>query len=30
MLKAVARVSFWGALAMALTALIGRAFGAVV
>jgi VIT1/CCC1 family predicted Fe2+/Mn2+ transporter len=24
------RVTFWGALAMAITALIGRAFGAVV
>jgi VIT1/CCC1 family predicted Fe2+/Mn2+ transporter len=29
-LKATVRVCFWGALAMALTAVIGRAFGAVV
>lgn len=29
-LKAVVRVTFWGALAMAATALVGRAFGAVV
>jgi len=29
-LSATARVSFWGALAMALTAGIGRLFGAVV
>lgn len=29
-LKAVLRVTFWGALAMAATALVGRAFGAVV
>jgi VIT1/CCC1 family predicted Fe2+/Mn2+ transporter len=30
MLRATARVTFWGALAMALTALIGRLFGTVV
>jgi len=29
-LKAVVRVTFWGALAMAATALVGRTFGAVV
>ena len=29
-LRSVLRVSFWGAFAMALTALIGKAFGAVV
>jgi VIT1/CCC1 family predicted Fe2+/Mn2+ transporter len=29
-LRATVRVSFWGALAMALTAGIGRLFGAVV
>jgi VIT1/CCC1 family predicted Fe2+/Mn2+ transporter len=29
-LRATARVTFWGALAMALTAVIGRFFGAVV
>ncbi len=28
--RAALRVTFWGALAMALTALVGRAFGAVV
>jgi VIT1/CCC1 family predicted Fe2+/Mn2+ transporter len=28
--RAALRVTFWGALAMALTALIGRFFGAVV
>jgi hypothetical protein len=30
MLKASARVTFWGALAMALTAAIGALFGTVV
>jgi len=30
MLRATARVTFWGALAMALTAGIGKLFGAVV
>lgn len=30
MTKAVLRVTFWGAVAMAITALIGRLFGAVV
>jgi VIT1/CCC1 family predicted Fe2+/Mn2+ transporter len=29
-LRATARVTFWGALAMALTAGIGKAFGAIV
>lgn len=29
-MRAMVRVTFWGALAMAITALIGRAFGAVV
>ena len=29
-LKAVVRVTFWGALALAATALVGKAFGAVV
>lgn len=29
-LRSVLRVTFWGALAMALTALVGRLFGAVV
>jgi vacuolar iron transporter family protein len=29
-LRAVARVTFWGAVAMAVTALVGRIFGAVV
>jgi VIT1/CCC1 family predicted Fe2+/Mn2+ transporter len=28
--KAAARVTFWGALAMVVTAAIGKAFGAVV
>jgi VIT1/CCC1 family predicted Fe2+/Mn2+ transporter len=28
--KATVRVTFWGALAMAVTAMIGRLFGAVV
>jgi VIT1/CCC1 family predicted Fe2+/Mn2+ transporter len=28
--KAVLRVTFWGAIAMAATALVGRLFGAVV
>ena len=30
MTKAVLRVTFWGAVAMAITAVIGRLFGAVV
>ena len=30
MIKAVLRVTFWGALAMGLTAGIGRVFGTVV
>jgi VIT1/CCC1 family predicted Fe2+/Mn2+ transporter len=29
-LRAALRVAFWGALAMAVTAVIGAAFGAVV
>ena len=29
-LKAVARIVFWGAAAMALTALVGRLFGVAV
>ena len=30
MFKAIARVTFWGAIAMAVTALIGKLFGAIV
>jgi VIT1/CCC1 family predicted Fe2+/Mn2+ transporter len=30
LLRATARVTFWGALAMALTAAIGKLFGTVV
>ena len=30
MLKASVRVAFWGALAMGITALVGRLFGTVV
>jgi VIT1/CCC1 family predicted Fe2+/Mn2+ transporter len=30
MLKSILRVTFWGAAAMALTALVGGLFGAVV
>ena len=29
-LRAVARVTFWGAVAMAVTAVVGKIFGAVV
>jgi hypothetical protein len=30
MLRGAARVTFWGALALALTALVGRMFGTAV
>ena len=30
MLRAVVRVTFWGALAMAITALVGKLFGAAL
>jgi VIT1/CCC1 family predicted Fe2+/Mn2+ transporter len=30
MVRAVVRVTFWGAVAMAVTALVGHLFGAVV
>ena len=30
MVRAVMRVTFWGAVAMAVTALVGKLFGAVV